>query len=144
MGIIFTIFVQYITMFWLIFGLYLDNIWTILNNIWTTHCPKIPKILFKYFQTDVKILSKTIYIYCFWALRPTFAKSSFLIRALLLWEKVATEKKKKTGEKQGEEKEKIRIMKIVANYVITSSQPPKHRPTEMPHARAKSQRVFSH
>ena len=51
-----------------------------------------------------------------------FHKKSFLIQALLLWEKVMTEEKKNGAEKTGGEKEK----KIVATYV-DASRPPERR-----------------
>ena len=52
-----------------------------------------------------------------------FRKISFLIRALLLWEKVATEEKKKR-EKQGKKrKEKENTDENSGHYVIASSRP---------------------
>ena len=55
-----------------------------------------------------------------------------MIRALLLWEKVATEKKKnrkkKRKKKRGEKKEKMDENN--GHYVIASSRPPERRPLE--------------
>ena len=63
-----------------------------------------------------------------------FRQISFLIRALLLWEKVATEetgkKNGKNGEKKGEKKKKENTDENSGHYVIASSRPPERRPLE--------------